>query len=231
MKSRAGRTTRRRGRAAAWSLVRSNAIALCGVALAMLAPLCLLGLLGGWTFAVGFAVGVALTFLVLVVLYLSGALAFIVGASSERDTSRSLRRHLPQGWRLVDDVPFDRFNVDHVLLGPGRVIAIETKFTTNRVWTEWGRPTKQLQASIAQARHAARKIGLLLKIGDVEAAVITWGPTTRSDKTRDHDGVPVIPGDRIADWLAGLASGGSPEPDPATTERVLVDYLRSSTIA
>jgi len=102
------------------------------------------------------------------------------GASAEELTSQALRRLRRDGWQTIDAVEFDGHDIDHVVVGPGGVWAIETK--TSMV------PMKMRADGIdlyggdpcLQARQAARKIGLLLRSGGVElgvgAAVVLWGP-------------------------------------------------------
>jgi Nuclease-related domain len=48
------------------------------------------------------------------------------GAAGERDTATMLAL-LPAGFAVVNDLAFSRFNVDHVVIGPTGVWAVETK--------------------------------------------------------------------------------------------------------
>ena len=47
-------------------------------------------------------------------------------ASAEAFTSAELKRLRSVGWTFVDCVEFHGFDVDHVAIGPGGVVAIET---------------------------------------------------------------------------------------------------------
>jgi hypothetical protein len=101
------------------------------------------------------------------------------GAEGERDTSDELRKLRSSGWHVIDDVRFERWNVDHVLVGPAGVFAIETKWTSTpeQARRRRGRHTEYVR----QARSGAREIRLVLKSKlhrtyDVRPAVAVWGP-------------------------------------------------------
>jgi hypothetical protein len=49
------------------------------------------------------------------------------GRRGERETGRLLERLRADDYEVFHDIPGDRFNVDHVLIGPGGVFAVETK--------------------------------------------------------------------------------------------------------
>ncbi len=50
------------------------------------------------------------------------------GIEGELATAQLLTPLLAKGWKLFHDIPGQRGNIDHVLVGPGGVFAIETKF-------------------------------------------------------------------------------------------------------
>lgn len=50
------------------------------------------------------------------------------GIEGEMATAQLLSPLLAKGWRLFHDIPGNRGNIDHVLVGPGGVFAVETKF-------------------------------------------------------------------------------------------------------
>jgi hypothetical protein len=55
-----------------------------------------------------------------------------LGFRGERFVAEELNQLLAYGWRVFHDVPFDGYNVDHVVVGPSGVFAVETK--TRRKW-------------------------------------------------------------------------------------------------
>jgi hypothetical protein len=138
----------------------------------------------------GFALGFLTAAMVAIVVWLlfvsSGSYASYLGKLGEEATAEAVcgasRRR--QGWRLVNGLPFDGLgDVDHVLIGPGGVFAIESKFTTSPCqvadgWVDgiYGREP------IAQARRGAEKVQRMLRHGrqrfdvTVHPVVVIWGP-------------------------------------------------------
>lgn len=50
------------------------------------------------------------------------------GYEGELATAQLLGPLLAEGWQLFHDIPLPRGNIDHVLVGPGGVFAVETKY-------------------------------------------------------------------------------------------------------
>lgn len=55
-----------------------------------------------------------------------------LGFDGERLVGQELNQGLSYGWRVFHDVPFDDFNVDHVVVAPSGVYAVETKARRKR---------------------------------------------------------------------------------------------------
>lgn len=53
-----------------------------------------------------------------------------LGMRGEREVGRMLEEFRTLGYRVFHDIPGDVFNVDHALIGPGGIFAIETKTRT-----------------------------------------------------------------------------------------------------
>jgi hypothetical protein len=85
----------------------------------------------GW--AAGFVTGGALaTFaagVVVTIRDLAGTGPRRLGADAERTTSDLLRRHLGNDWVVFDHVSFERYDIDHLVVGPGGAFAVETKWS------------------------------------------------------------------------------------------------------
>ena len=54
------------------------------------------------------------------------------GIEGEQATAQLLSPLLAQGWTMLHDLPFKRGNIDHVLVGPTGVYAVETKYRSKR---------------------------------------------------------------------------------------------------
>ena len=90
----------------------------------------------------------------------TGAGNQFMGATAEAWTAQELRRLRSSGWLLINGVLRDRWgDIDHVLVGPGGVLVVETKWSAHS-WPianyESGYMSGSLKTAANQA-HAARK--------------------------------------------------------------------------
>lgn len=99
------------------------------------------------------------------------------GLVAERVTGMQLNRLVAQGCTVMHDIPADGFNLDHVVIAPGGVYAIETKsFRKPRHDAEPGKPATvrwageslvfpdfQTKAPIEQARRQAQWLANFLR--------------------------------------------------------------------
>lgn len=86
---------------------------------------------------VGFGVREAISIIGAVVLFALGLRSFLrhaalrrrarEGLAAERMTAQELNRLVGSGCQVLNDVPADGFNLDHVVVGPRGVVMIETK--------------------------------------------------------------------------------------------------------
>jgi hypothetical protein len=53
-----------------------------------------------------------------------------LGYAGEVAVGQALNQLMLQGYHIFHDVPFDGFNVDHLVMGPGGVFAVESKLRT-----------------------------------------------------------------------------------------------------
>ena len=136
-------------------------------------------------------------------------------ALAEEFTSAELRRLKSRGWRTIDHVEFDRFDVDHVAVGPAGIFVVETK-NTNHAWNLAGGAFVNRWADGAdkQARTSADNIRALLKqkLGtefEVRAVLMIWGDGKPhlTEPTRTRRDVTVVTGNLLRDHLlAGATS-------------------------
>lgn len=94
---------------------------------------------------------------------------FFVGARGEERVSGILKE-LPDTYHVFNDLPVGRIHIDHVVVGPGGVFAIETKFWRGQVTIEDGHilldgqlpnrePLPQTLKEAAQVRQALSAAG------------------------------------------------------------------------
>ncbi|MEX2382147.1 MAG: nuclease-related domain-containing protein [Opitutales bacterium] len=95
-----------------------------------------------------------------------------LGFQGERYVGEELNQLLKEGFRVFHDLEFDRFNIDHVLVGPPGVFAVETKtrrkpigekgkaahkviFDGGKLHYPWGQDTHGLKQAKRNADHLA----------------------------------------------------------------------------
>ena len=107
-----------------------------------------------------------------------GTYHLVKGLDAERWTSKDLRKLLGQDWHVVDWVSFKFHDVDHVVVGPGGVIAVETKATDSKLDLSGRGQTRALEW-MDQAFDGSRSVRLLLQSFGyrlpVSPLVVVWG--------------------------------------------------------
>ena len=170
--------------------------------------------------------------LVAIVRECSGSHRIRQGGDGEQNTAAVLRSLERSGWRVIHDIAFDGFHVDHVAVGPSGAYAIETKTTSARWGLTSTRDGQYLAEAIDQARFGARKIRLLLSEMaqvDVKAILICWGwgIGELGDEAVVHGEVLVVAGRKAGEMMRAF----EPEVlDPVDVDSVaerLETYVRS----
>jgi Nuclease-related domain len=146
------------------------------------------------------------------------AMAWRQGAAGERRTARLLAPLERHGWAIVHDlaVPGSRANLDHLVIGPGGVFAIDSKQYRGRLQLDavgklWhGRDP--LVAALRAASWETDQIAQVLPdsgmavvpIVAVHGAQVPWGKVVT-------DGVPVVSARRLPSMLGQLPVVLGPE--------------------
>jgi len=167
------------------------------------------------------------TALVLTLMGMDGSRSYREGLDSESWTAKALNGLRNQGWHVFHDLEFQGWNIDHVLIGPEGVIAIETKLR-NEEWTITGtsledsrhRPVRWIGNFVTQASRQARTLRSLLRAGgvrtDVLAVLVLWGRDITGLPTVNIDGVLIGLGNDINEWIEDIRS------TPLASEQVLL---------
>jgi hypothetical protein len=145
-------------------------------------------------------------------------LAWRRGASGERRTARLLASLERRGWAILHDlaIPGTQANIDHLAIGPGGVVVIDTKQYRGRLRLDqdgmlWhGRHL--LVATLRKVRWAADQTDEVLGVADVQVvalmavhgANVPWGRLAA-------DGVIVAPARQVPDLLQALPAILGPE--------------------
>jgi hypothetical protein len=115
--------------------------------------------------------------------------------------------------RVVPALPFAGFgDVDHALVGPGGVYALESKWTSTTWTIDADRRCADLDRAFVQARLGARKIQSSLLshhlVAQVRPVVVIWGkgaPTPANGWT-EFDQVIIVAGSQGRSWTRGAWS-------------------------
>lgn len=156
-------------------------------------------------FLSGSAVGAGTVFtiggLAYMVVMLTGTGSLAMGAVGEAWTSSELRPLRRHGWKLVDHVYYRWGDVDHVMVGPGGVVVVESKWSAE-AWT-LDPPSARVVDAVRQVRQNSRDVRLVVpelrhRDGSVRSAVFLWGGV-RTEGERPAapvriDGVDVVVG-------------------------------------
>lgn len=115
-----------------------------------------------------------------------------MGATAETWTASELRQLRRAGWRVVNHFSLKSWDIDHVLVGPGGIVAVETKWSATNWQVE--PPEQRVQQAAQRARDNARSLRLWepikrLGITEVDSAVFLWG--YQPDKQQRQDSRPI----------------------------------------
>lgn len=204
------------------------------VALVIAAVCVVEALLPSPRYVVGLMTGFVVTALVAVVGFaflLNGDGAFLIaGALGESHTEEELEAARKQGfiWSAVPNVEAGGRDVDHIVLAPAGVIAIETK------WRFKGADAHYLAWATSKATDAARQARLVLKSKgvdspqDVRAVLVVWGGARRELPPQQLIGdVAVVRGDHLVEWLRGSARGPLAQDHAEVLQRKLTAFAAS----
>jgi hypothetical protein len=157
---------------------------------------------GWWSGAYWGAAAIGLLWAISWFVSLDGSFFVRAGSWAEEWTSEALRKKA-SGFTVIDDFPLDGRNLDHILVGPGGVFAVETKWKSK--WRDRQHELKSLELERGQAAFQAGKLQEILEgLGHqvrVRPMLVVWGPGIPTDETFVGYGqVGVFVGDRWKDW-------------------------------
>jgi len=156
-----------------------------------LVAVCALALVGGWAYFFGwqsqafavFAVTVAIVGLGTTQALRHRGNRWASGARGEEAVARRLKRLRRRGWVAIHDIDTGRGNIDHFAVGPGGVVAIETK--------NHARLDRVTPRMYAQARRNAARVATATGRDTHAVIVLTRARVHRKDR-RNDEGVTVL---------------------------------------
>jgi hypothetical protein len=140
------------------------------------------------------------------------------GAAGERRTARLLAPLERRGWAVLHDlaIPGSTANIDHLVIGPGGVLAIDTKHYRGQlqvdrdgmVWHGRHLLVSALRTTLWEADQADEVLGIadlqVAAIVAVHGASVPWGALRA-------EGVTVVPARRLPDLLGARPPVLGPE--------------------
>lgn len=138
----------------------------------------------------------------------------LMGIEGENRTADILRDFASGSWQLVNGVKFPGMgDIDHVLIGPGGVFVVETKWSKQR-WPmdgeNWGYITKVFDEAVEQVTENTEAAHTRLKsaLGDlpVAAVLVLWSnaDSTKDFRWRFRKNVYRVRGPELKSWLFSL---------------------------
>jgi hypothetical protein len=140
------------------------------------------------------------------------------GATGERRTARLLGPLERRGWAVLHDlaIPGSAANIDHLVIGPGGVIVVDSKRYRGRLRLDrqgmvWhGR--RLLVSALRRVLWAADQADEVLAIADIQvAAVVAVHGASVPRGLPQADGVTIVPARRLPDLLQALPPMFGPE--------------------
>lgn len=146
------------------------------------------------------------------VVLFSGTAPLLAGGIAESWTADELRPLREHGWRLVNHAGLGHGDLDHVLVGPGGIVLVETKWRSDPKDVAEGQWF--FEAAVERVARSARQLAGWAEVArhdhpPVLAVLAVWGPGARDLRERRHSsGVVVVPGPALRAWMLRRARSG-----------------------
>jgi hypothetical protein len=153
-------------------------------------------------------------FAYMTVLLGSGTAPLVMGDQAESIVAEELRQLRRRGWRVINGLVLTHGDIDHVAVGPGGVLVVETKWRAKE-WDITDETDVDLLKAIHQVKRNAANVDRWLALqvgrGRALAVVVPCGPRVSGeagDPVRVVDGVSIVPRRDFRDWLGALPDEG-----------------------
>lgn len=185
-------------------------------------------------FYVGLVTGFFVTACVAIVGFaflLNGDAAFLIaGAMGESHTVEELEEAKKAGliWGAVMNVEVSGRDVDHIVLTPAGILAVESK------WRFQGADARYLAWAVSKAQDGARQARLVLQSKgidyrtEVRPVLVIWGGARRElEQVQVIDGIDVVRGDHLVEWLGQCSRGMLAQDNAEALRGKLVTFAES----
>lgn len=146
--------------------------------------------------------------LVLTVVQVTGGGPRWMGGQAEEWTAEELKGLKRSGWQHIDHVPLVGSDVDHVVVGPGGVFVLETKWSGSQ-WRAGVDGSRRPRCSGGACQRPSHPIRLraYYRVLDVVPLVVLWGRHEDASRVSVRDGVTVLHETELVAWLRSRPSG------------------------
>ncbi|MDT4973091.1 MAG: hypothetical protein QOG22_3234, partial [Pseudonocardiales bacterium] len=178
-----------------------------------------------------------------------GGLVMMVTISLAGFDSRQMHGHMAEtfsleslrkvsGWTVIENLPFDGVDVDHVVITPSGVLAVETKFF-GLVAKGTAYERERAAAARRSASESARKVRSFLRskklheLVTVTPVLMVWGPGSPafSEGHRLVDGVYVVRAEHPQLWSHLFQAPRVSVVDRAQVHTAIDEYLAKKGVA
>ena len=230
VEDRAGRYSRQLARdrqkafiGASWR--RLLVVLVVGIALAGLTEF-----LPSW--ARGFVAGAWLAsvvwFLVFLVVQLSGTASTMMGTTAEQWTAQELRKLRRRGWKVVSHTIPKYGDIDHIAIGPGGLLVVETKWRSDpTAFADKDWLTAECRKLSENARLIRLSLQARLQDAPTRTAFVCWSPGGSGDRRSEPvemEGVTVVSGPGLSAWLDDELG----QPPSSIMDRASIDSARET---
>jgi hypothetical protein len=169
---------------------------------------------------------------VLYVTVMSGAVPQQMGGTAEEWSAQELRRLHRRRWHLANGVLLKKGDIDHVVIGPGGVLVVESKYSSSG-WEGGHVSEDRVNGAIGQARQNHHDLLLFLEQVAprvavphelVRAVVVLWGRPHGTENVVTTRGVTVVHGPQFREWLGSVPDEGFAPEDVAAAWRKLREH-------
>lgn len=114
------------------------------------------------------------------------------------------------GWKAHHNVSFDKVDVDHVVIGPGGVVVVETKWSSHDLTSGDAIAKRVIDRYGRQLEDCCRKIDAVLRQNGSDATtrrtlIAAAGPHRPDRPVRAGNGIRIVPVDELRSFVAGLS--------------------------
>jgi len=141
------------------------------------------------------------------IVMVTGTGPLMMGELAEQWTASELRKLRKDGWRLVNHFSLTEGDMDHVLVGPGGIVVLETKWSAHAWDDSWH--TDRIAHAASSVSASAGRLRLwqpikALGVPSPRSGVLLWGGPADAMPNQPEGTALLLHGSHAAERLRGL---------------------------